>query len=195
MCVSPPPGHTTASDADLVLAAGRRNRDAFVELFGRYAGRINAFVLRAGIGAADAEEVTQDVMVSVWRHAASFDPARAAVSTWIYSIARNRRIDFIRRARRPAPDPQDPLFSPDPAPDGLIEMAAAERQARLLAGLTSLPPEQQRVLEAAFFKGLSHSEIAARDGVPLGTVKSRVRLAFRYLRAALGEDLVEDFDA
>jgi RNA polymerase sigma-70 factor, ECF subfamily len=194
MCASPPPGHSTASDDALILAVARRDREAFVELFGRYAGRINGFVLRAGIGTADAEEITQDVMVAVWRHAARFEASRAAVSTWIYAIARNRRIDFIRRSRRPVPDPDDPLFRPDPAPDGLPVLAAAERRALLFAGLATLPPEQQRVLEAAFFEGLSHGEIAARDGLPLGTVKSRIRLAFGHLHAALGEDLAEEFD-
>jgi RNA polymerase sigma-70 factor (ECF subfamily) len=79
MCASPPPGHSAASDAELVRAVARRDRAAFVELFGRYAGRINAFALRRGAGAADADEIVQDVMVAVWRRAASFDPARAAV--------------------------------------------------------------------------------------------------------------------
>jgi len=194
MCAEPPPGYSTASDADLVLAVGRRDREAFVELFGRYAGRINAFVMRAGIGAADADEATQDVMVAVWRHAGRFDAERAAASTWIYAIARNRRIDVIRRSRRPVPDPEDPLFRPDPSPDGLREMAVAERQALLREGLASLAPEQRRVLEAAFYDGLSHGEIAAREGLPLGTVKSRIRLAFRHLRAALGDELAAELD-
>jgi RNA polymerase sigma-70 factor (ECF subfamily) len=194
MCASPPPGHSAASDAELVRAVARRDRAAFVELFGRYAGRINAFALRRGAGAADADEIVQDVMVAVWRRAASFDPARAAVSTWIYAIARNRRIDMIRRAQRPAPDPEDPLFRPDPAPDAAGELAAAERRVRLREGLAALPPEQRRVLTLAFYDGLSHGEIATREGLPLGTVKSRIRLAFRHLRGALGDDLAEGFD-
>jgi RNA polymerase sigma-70 factor, ECF subfamily len=194
MSASPPPGHSAASDAELVRAVARRDRAAFVELFGRYAGRINAFVMRSGASAPDADEITQDVLVAVWRRAASFDPARAAASTWIYAIARNRRIDMIRRSRRPAPDPDDPLFRPDPAPDAAGALAAAERRARLRAGLAALPPEQRRVLAAAFFDGLSHGEIAAREGLPLGTVKGRIRLAFRHLRGALGEDLAEGFD-
>jgi RNA polymerase sigma-70 factor (ECF subfamily) len=194
MCASPPPGHSAASDAELVQAVARRDRAAFVELFGRYAGRINAFALRRGAPAADADEIVQDVMVAVWRRAASFDPARAAVSTWIYAIARNRRIDMIRRAQRPAPDPEDPLFRPDPAPDAAGVLAAAERQARLREGLAALPAEQRRVLTLAFYDGLSHGEIAAQEGLPLGTVKSRIRLAFRHLRGALGDDLAEGFD-
>jgi RNA polymerase sigma-70 factor (ECF subfamily) len=193
MSASPPPGHSAASDAELVLAVARRDRAAFVELFGRYAGRIHAFAMRGG-AAADADEITQDVMVAVWRHAGSFDPGRAAASTWIYAIARNRRVDAIRRSRRPAPDPNDPLFRPDPAPEAASALAAAERQGRLRAGLAALPPEQRRLLELSFFDGLSHGEIATREGLPLGTVKSRIRLAFRRLRGALGDDLAEGLD-
>ncbi|MFT3972224.1 MAG: sigma-70 family RNA polymerase sigma factor [Amaricoccus sp.] len=184
----PGPGQ---SDADLLRAVAGRDRAAFVALFERFAGRVKAYAMRAGVGAADADEIAQDVMVSVWRHAADFDPARAAVSTWIFAIARNRRIDHHRRGARPAPDPEDPLFQPDPAPDGLAALTAAEREAHLRQALEALPPEQRRVLVASFWRGLSHGEIAAEEALPLGTVKSRIRLAFRHLHALLGEDLAE----
>ena len=193
MSASPPPGQLAASDADLIRAVAARDRAAFVALFERYAGRVKAFAMRGGAGAADADEIAQDVMVAVWRNAASFDPARAGASTWIFAIARNRRIDHFRRAGRPAPDPADPLFQPDPAPDGFAALSGAEREARLRAGLEGLAPEQRRVLVAAFYEGLSHGEIAVREGLPLGTVKSRIRLAFRHLHAVLGEDLAEGF--
>jgi len=143
------------------------------------------------VGAADADEIAQDVMVSVWRHAADFDPTRAAVSTWIFAIARNRRIDHHRRGARPAPDPEDPLFQPDAEPDGLAALTAAEREAQLRTALGALPEEQRRVLLASFWRGLSHGQIAAEEGLPLGTVKSRIRLAFRHLHSLLGEDLAE----
>lgn len=185
---SPPPSQ---SDADLVRAVAARDRAAFVALFERFAGRIKAYAMRAGVGEADADEIAQDVMVSVWRHAADFDPARAAVSTWIFAIARNRRIDHHRRGARPAPDPEDPLFQPDTEPDGLAALTAAEREARLQAALGALPEEQRRVLVASFWRGLSHGQIAAEEGLPLGTVKSRIRLAFRHLHTLLGEDLAE----
>jgi RNA polymerase sigma-70 factor (ECF subfamily) len=194
MSDAPPPGSATACDAELVAAVAGRDRAAFVALFGRYAGRIKAYAMRAGAGASDADEIAQDVMVAVWRHAAGFDPARAAVSTWIFAIARNRRIDAIRRAGRRAPDPQDPLLQPEAEPDGFHLLSAAQREARLREALADLPAEQRRVLVAAFFEGLSHGAIAARDGLPLGTVKSRIRLAFRHLHAILGEDLAEGFD-
>ena len=194
MSAAPPPVRTAPSDAELIAAVAARDRAAFVTLFERYAGRIKAFAMRGGTGAADADEIAQDVMVSVWRNAASFDPARAGPSTWIFAIARNRRIDQFRRAGRPAPDPADPLFQPDPAPDGFAALSGAEREARLRSALAGLAPEQRRVLEAAFYEGLSHGEIARTEGLPLGTVKSRIRLAFRHLHAILGEDLAEGFD-
>ena len=176
-------------------AVAARDRDAFVALFERYAGRIKAFALRRGASPADADEIAQDVMVAVWRRAETFDPARASAAAWIYAIARNRRVDFARRAARPGPDPLDPFFrpEPEPEPDGFAAVDAAEREARLRDALAGLAPEQRRVVVASFFDGLSHGEIAVREGVPLGTVKSRIRLAFRHLHAVLGIDLAEGF--
>jgi RNA polymerase sigma-70 factor (ECF subfamily) len=194
MLSSSSPRPAADSDADLIAAIAARDRDAFVALFDRYAGRIKAYALRRGASPSDADEIAQDVMVAVWRRADGFDPARASASAWIYAIARNRRIDFARRAARPGPDPLDPQFRPDPAPDGFALVDAAEREARVRAALAALAPEQHRVVVASFFDGLSHTEIALREGVPLGTVKSRIRLAFRHLHALLGVDLAEGFE-
>lgn len=193
MLSSPPPGPAAMSDADLIGAVAVRDREAFVALFDRWAGRIKAFALRRGASAADADEIAQDVMVAVWRRAETFDPRRATAAAWIYAIARNRRVDFARRAARPGPDPLDPLLQPEPEPDGFAAIDAAEREARLRDALAGLATEQRRILVASFFDGLSHSEIAIREGVPLGTVKSRIRLAFRHLHAILGVDLAEGF--
>jgi RNA polymerase sigma-70 factor (ECF subfamily) len=148
-------------------------------------------MMRGGTSAADADEIAQDVMVAIWRRADSFDPARAGASTWIFAIARNRRLDLARHGGRPGPDPLDPLLRPDPEPDGFDAVRTAEREARLREALAGLAPEQRRVLALGFYDGLSHGEIAAREGLPLGTVKSRIRLAFRHLHAVLGEDLAE----
>jgi RNA polymerase sigma-70 factor (ECF subfamily) len=187
-----PPSPDTASDAELLAAIAGRDKAAFAVLFDRYAGRIKGFMMRSGASAQDADEIAQDVMVSIWRRASSFDPARAGAATWIFAIARNRRIDLIRRASRPAPDPEDPLFQPDPEPDGLDTLAQAEQEERVRAGLATLAPEQRAVLVAAFYEGLSQTEIAQAQNLPLGTVKSRFRLAFRHLRGVLGEDLAPD---
>lgn len=187
-----PPALDSASDAELLAAIATQDKAAFALLFDRYAGRIKGFMMRSGASAQDADEIVQDVMVSIWRRASSFDPAKAGAATWIFAIARNRRIDLIRRASRPAPDPEDPLFQPDPEPDGLDVVSQAEQEERVRAGLATLAPEQRAVLVAAFYDGLSQSEIAVAQNLPLGTVKSRFRLAFRHLRGVLGEDLAPD---
>lgn len=194
MSVARPPENAVPSDADLMAGVAGSDRTAFVALFERYAGRLKAFLMRSGANAADAEEIVQDVMVSVWRRAASFDPERAAVSTWIYAIARNRRIDGLRRAGRQRLDPFDPTLQPEPEPDGLDRVARAEREVLLREGLAGLAPEQRAVLVCAFYDGLSHPEIAVALGLPLGTVKSRIRLAFQHLRGALGDGLIEELD-
>lgn len=185
------PAHTPTDEA-LLAAVAAGDRDAFAQLFHRYAGRIKAMMIRSGSPPDLAEEVAQEVMVSVWRKAASFDPAKASVATWIYTVARNRRVDLLRRAARPQPDPDDPLFRPDPQPPAESAMAAAERDARLRRALHALPPDQLEVVRLAFFAGLSHGEIAERLGAPLGTVKSRLRLSFARLRARLGGDFATE---
>lgn len=176
------------SDEALVAAiAVDRDKQAFAELFRRFAGRVKGFMMRGGLAAEHAEEIAQEVMVSIWRKADTFDAGRARAVTWIYTIARNRRIDLIRRQSRPEADPNDPSFAPDPEPDTAQQFAAAERDAQVRAALESLNPEQLQVIELAFFGGLSHAEIAEKLQTPLGTVKSRLRLSFARLRSALGE--------
>jgi RNA polymerase sigma-70 factor, ECF subfamily len=172
--------------ADLMNAiAARQDRDAFAELFAFYAPRVKAYMLRLGAGSALAEELAQEVMITIWRKAGLFDRTQASVSTWIFRIARNRRIDAARRARHADFDQEDPAFQPEPemAPDEAV--SASEREATVRAALAELPAEQIDLLKQAFYDGLSHREIAQRTGVPLGTVKSRIRLAFGKLRLRL----------
>jgi len=167
--------------------AARQDRAAFTRVFAYYAPRVKAYLARLGLDGAQAEEVAQEVMVAVWRKAASFDARQASVSTWIFRIARNRRIDVFRRDQRAALDPNDPAFEPPPEarPDGAAE--AAEREARVRRAMAELPPEQRDLVRRAFYEDLSHSEIAATTGVPLGTVKSRLRLAFAKLKLKLAD--------
>ena len=167
--------------------AARQDRAAFTRVFAYYAPRVKAYLMRLGLDAAQAEEVAQEVMVAVWRKAASFDSRQASVATWIFRIARNRRIDVFRRDQRAQVDVHDPAFEPptEVAPDAAAE--ATEREARVRLAMAELPPEQRELVRRAFYEDLSHSEIAACTGVPLGTVKSRLRLAFAKLKLTLGE--------
>lgn len=186
-----------ADDNALVAAiAMRADRDAFAELFRRYAGRIKGFLIRGGLDAGLSEETAQEVMVTIWRKAASFDAAKAGAATWIFTIARNRRIDLLRKMSRDEPDPQDPLFAPEPEATPEQEAEVATRDAQVRAAMATLTPDQLDVVRLAFFTGLSHGDIAERLGAPLGTVKSRLRLAFQRLRGELGADfsseLVDD---
>ena len=187
-----PVAYAQMTDGDLLGLVAEEDRLAFAELFKRYAGRVKAFLLRWGMPGDQAEEVAQEVMVSIWRRADSFDAKKAAASTWIFAIARNRRIDLIRKTARREPDPEDPLFERDPDPDGMVIFSQQERQRTIRAAIAELPGDQQEVLRIAFFEGVSHGECATALEVPLGTVKSRIRLAFRKLREALGEDFAEE---
>lgn len=180
------------SDSDLLIRVAAQDRAAFAALFERFAGRVKGFLMRWGMADDQAEEAAQEVMVSVWRRAGSYNPEKAAVSTWIFAIARNRRIDMIRRNTRREPDPDDPLFQSDPEPDSAVTYSAQERQETVRAAIAALPAPQRDLLFLAFYEGCSHGECAERLGVPLGTVKSRIRLAFAKLRSILGDDIVEE---
>jgi len=172
----------------LARVAGSRSRSAFRELFSHFAPRIKGFMMKSGTSEEMAEEIVQETMVTVWTKAAQFDPAKAGASTWIFTIARNKRIDIMRRVNRPAPDPEDPMFQPDPPINGEDFTQSNEDQVRVRAALEHLPPEQAEIIRLSFFDSLTHSEIAAQLALPLGTVKSRLRLSFRKIRSALGDE-------
>jgi RNA polymerase sigma factor (sigma-70 family) len=175
--------------AGLVAAvAERRDTAAFTQLFDHFAPRVKAYLLRLGADAAAAEELTQEVMVTLWRKAALFDRAKSSVGTWLFRIARNRRIDQIRRSRGETLDEDDPMLLPA-EPDAPDEVFDARRlEARMRLALDGLPDEQAQLVRLAFFDSLTHSEIAERTGLPLGTVKSRIRLAFARLRRNFEEN-------
>lgn len=173
---------------DWLLAVARdRDRAAFQALFGHFAPRVKAYLMRLGAPASQAEDLAQEAMLSLWRKAHLFDPAKASAGTWVFTIARNLRIDAIRREKRPELDPADPMLTPDAGPDAEEGLAAAEREVRLRAALGTLPPDQIRVVELSFFADKPHSQIAAELAIPLGTVKSRLRLAMLRLKAVMGE--------
>lgn len=173
----------------LVLAVAEdRDREAFKQLFEHFAPRLKSFLLRNGGAALTAEEIVQETMVKVWRKAGQFDPAKASAATWIFTIARNQRIDMIRKTQRPEPDADDPAYAPDPAPQAFDDVARRQQAERLRDVLENLPKDQHEVLHLAFFEEKTHVEIAAQLDLPLGTVKSRIRLAMNRMRAELGDE-------
>ncbi len=177
---------TAPSLSDMVVAVGRRrDRVAFAGLFAHFAPRLKAYLMRSGCEATAAEEVVQEVMVTLWRRAETFDPGQASASTWVFTIARNKRIDMVRRERRPEIDPDDPALRPEaePAADHAVE--SLQDSKRLREAMSVLPAEQQEILRLAYFEDLPHSAIAERCDMPLGTVKSRIRLALTRLRKTL----------
>lgn len=160
-----------------------QDREAFAELFSHFGPRVKAFLMKSGSNMTMAEECTQDVMVTLWRKAHMFDPARASVSTWIFTIARNRRIDLIRKERRPEPD--ELTWGPEPEPEQADALGLQQESAQLRDALATLPEKQRTLIQQAYFGDLTHSEIAANTGLPLGTIKSRIRLALERLRHAM----------
>jgi len=166
--------------------AAQRDRAAFAALFAHFAPRVKAYLLRLGASPAMAEDLAQEALLNLWRKAHLFDPAKASAATWLFTIARNLRIDAIRRERRPELDPED--FLPEAAPAADDGLAMADDEARLRAALKELPADQIQVVELSFFADKPHSQIAAELDIPLGTVKSRLRLAMARLKRALGNE-------
>jgi RNA polymerase sigma-70 factor (ECF subfamily) len=174
-------------NALVVAVAASRDRAAFQSLFDHFAPRVKGYLMRLGAGSAVAEDLAQEAMLAVWRKAALFDPAKASAATWIFTIARNLRIDAIRRERRPELDPNDPALQPQAGEGADESMDRAKAEDRLRAALAGLPREQSEIIELSFLAEKPHSLIASELGLPLGTVKSRIRLAMARLRMALGD--------
>ena len=160
-----------------------RDQTAFAELFRHFAPRVKAFLMKAGASEPLAEECTQEAMATVWRKVELFDPSRASVATWIFTIARNRRIDMLRKQRRP--EPEDIPWGPEAEPDQEDVVALQQESERLAKALGTLPEKQRKLIEQAYFGDMSHNQIAAETGLPLGTIKSRIRLALDRLRHAM----------
>lgn len=172
----------------LLAVASDRDEAAFAALFSHYGPRIKAFLMRTGTDAAIAEELTQEAMVSVWRKAVQFDPSRAGASAWVYAIARNLRIDMLRRERRPELDPNDPALVPEPEESADRKVGRLQDEEKLRQAMADLPDDQAQVVRLSFYEDKPHAAIADELGLPLGTVKSRLRLAFRRIRKVVGEE-------
>ena len=160
-----------------------KDRDAFAAIFKHFAPRVKAFLMKSGAGEQMAEECVQEVMATLWQKAHMFDPSRASVSTWIYTIARHKKIDALRRQRRP--EPEDLPWGPEAEPDQEDVVSLQQESERLAKAIADLPEKQKFLIEKAYFGELSHSEIAEVTGLPLGTIKSRIRLALERLRHAM----------
>lgn len=141
--------------------------------------------MKRGSSASEADEVAQDVLLTVWRRASSFDPGRASAATWMFTIARNKHVDRVRRASRDPIDPRAPEPAPAPTPDQRV--VASHEAGALREGLDQLPEDQRVILLGTFFEFRTQADLAAELGVPLGTVKSRTRLGLKKLRAHMNE--------
>lgn len=170
-----------------VLVAKERDRKAFATLFEHFAPRLKSYLMKQGLENGHAEEVAQEVLITFWRKATLFDPQKAKLSTWLFRVARNRMIDLKRKRKYPEVN----------ADDHLAQMVSAEKTDRpielkqdatlVASALGTLSENQRKAIELSFFEELSHSQIAERLSIPLGTVKSRIRIAFSALRKELGD--------
>ena len=167
----------------MLLVRNNRDKVAFAALFDHFETRLKGFAIRGGSNEAQAEEIVQDVMLAVWRKAEQFDPSRAQVSSWIYQIARNRQIDIVRKENRPMPEALK--IEEEPAQDSNGLMGLDQEISQLKEALKALKPEQREIIELAYIGERTHREIEAETGLPLGTIKSRIRLGLDRLRHEL----------
>ncbi|WP_051341196.1 sigma-70 family RNA polymerase sigma factor [Azospirillum halopraeferens] len=183
-----PPSPASELSAAIVAIARQNDRAAFARLFGHFAPRVKSYLMRLGVPPAQAEDLAQDTMLAVWNKAALYDPQRAEAATWVFTIARNLRIDALRRERHPEVSDEVLADTPDGAPGADTLVADGRRERALRAALATLPADQAEVVRLSFFADLAHPAIAERLRLPLGTVKSRLRLAMGKIRKALGDD-------
>lgn len=170
--------------SELLIAVGaRRDVDAFETLFRHFAPRVKAYMSRGGT--TGAEELMQETMVTVWNKAALYDASKGAASTWIFAIARNLRVDAYRREKRPEFDPNDPAYVPDAGPSADSMLVASQDANAMRKAILGLPQDQAEVLKMSFYEDRTQSDIAKTLNLPLGTVKSRMRLAFTKLRSTI----------
>ena len=172
----------------LQKVAQSRDVEAFRKLFELYGPRVKSYMMRQGADATTAEDLAQETLLTVWRKAQLYSDEKGSATTWIFTIARNLRIDRLRRevSWQPLPENRDEEASDGPSPEE--EVTERERRDKVRAVLATLPPDQSEVVTLSYVDGLSHSEIAERLRLPLGTVKSRMRLAYQKVKEAV-EDI------
>jgi len=164
----------------LTKVAKSQDKAAFAKLFEHFAPRVKSFLMKSGATEGMAEECVQETMVTVWHKSKMFDPTRANASTWIFTIARNKRIDAVRKRSRPEPD--ELSWNVEHEPDAADVLALEQENKLLSVAISELPEKQRDLVKRAFYGDLTHKEIADETGLPLGTIKSRLRLALEKLR-------------
>lgn len=177
----------TMSDL-LQKVAQSRDVEAFRKLFELYGPRVKSYMMRQGADSTTAEDLAQETLLIVWRKAQLYSDEKGSATTWIFTIARNLRIDRLRREVSWQPLPENRDEEASDAPDPEEEVTEKERREKVRSVLATLPPDQSEVVTLSYVEGLSHSEIAERLGLPLGTVKSRMRLAYQKVKEAV-EDI------
>ncbi len=182
------PSSGAAELADLLARAGAGDAESFRKFYDRTSAKLFGIIVRILVERGEAEDVLQEVYVTVWRKAAEFDASRASPITWAATIARNRAIDRIRaRASRPSSPLDDAMEVRDtrPAADALIDTATDA--ARVHAALAGLDPHHAAAIRSCYFEGITYEALAEREGIPIGTLKSWVRRGLLRMRASLGE--------
>ncbi|SFN35700.1 sigma-70 family RNA polymerase sigma factor [Thioclava sp. BHET1] len=175
----------------LVLVRDQRSKAAFGKLYDHFSPRLKGMLIRSGMSGAAAEDVVQDVMLTIWRKAHLYDEGRARASAWIYRIARNRQIDVIRRKPRPVPDEMIAEAESREARDADAMLGLEQEAVQLREAIKALPKSQREIIESAYVGELTQAEIREATGLALGTIKSRIRLALEKLRHDL-RDLREE---
>ena len=169
----------------ITRVAQNRDRQAFAQLFDHFAPRLKSFMMRKNTSAELAEDLVQEAMISVWTKAAMYEPSKGSVTTWVFTIARNLRIDRIRRdVHMPTTELGD-YDEPSEAVEGEELLGRKQEDGLVARALQSIPEEQRQILVLSFVEEMPQSEIAEKLAIPLGTVKSRMRLAYGHLRRIL----------
>lgn len=170
----------------LLLSIGQiQDKAAFADLFQHFAPRVKSYMLKLGSADGMAEELAQQTLLQVWRKAQLFDPDKAAASTWIFRIARNIRIDVLRKQKHFFDDDFDLAKIEDEQEDAEVKINREQKSRHVALALAKLPQDQAKIIRMSFYDGLSHGEIAKQLELPLGTVKSRIRLAFGRLKESV----------
>jgi len=167
------------------LIATRKDKSAFSSLFKLVGPRIKGYLMKLGSNDIVAEDLLQEVMLTVWRKSETFDRNKAAVSTWLFTIARNKRIDMLRKEIRPQLDPNDPMLTPNQEDSADNIYGSKQESIKITDAIKMLPEEQSKLIKMTYYEDKSHSIIAKELNMPLGTVKSRIRLASTRLKKLL----------